>query len=170
MGLWAPLQPRLPGALPQGALQAGPYWLGVHREASHCLPQNRLVSRAHWRYYQFLAGLLYCSSLPLIRVLGPFFFFFFKDSFIYFRRGGRWRERISSIPHECGAWRRAWTHDPKFITQAEIQSQTFNQLSHPGAPRIWVLMCVCVCWGEEQVETTYHFILLLLWIRSLHIS
>ena len=47
------------------------------------------------------------------------------------------RERISSRHHTvCGSRLRAQAYDPEIMTLAEIKSQTFNQLSHPGATNI----------------------------------
>ena len=47
----------------------------------------------------------------------------------------RERERILSMLHaQCWAQPGAQSHDPGIMTWAEIKTQTFNQLIHPGTP------------------------------------
>ena len=51
--------------------------------------------------------------------------------------GAEEKERISSrLPTESRASFKAGSHDPETMTWAEIKSQAFNQLSHPGPLRI----------------------------------
>ena len=47
---------------------------------------------------------------------------------------GRGRKSSSRLLAEQGAWHGAPSQDPNIMTRAEIKGQTFNLLSHPGAP------------------------------------
>ena len=66
------------------------------------------------------------------------------------REREREREKILSRCHtQCGAHHRARSHNPGIRTWAEIKSQTFNQLSHSGAPWHAHLMIPFI-WSSRQ--------------------
>ena len=47
-------------------------------------------------------------------------------------------ETVSSrLRAERGTRCRAQSQDPEIMTWAETKSQTFNQMSHPGAPKVY---------------------------------
>ena len=54
---------------------------------------------------------------------------------------GRWGERtLSRLSAQHGAWCRALFHHPEVMTRAKIRSGTLNRLSHPGAPKMLLLI------------------------------
>ena len=69
-----------------------------------------------------------------------FCFLFVCLHFYIFVERERWegqeaQERIPSRFHsQTGAQHGAWSHKPRIMTWAEIKSQIFNLLSHPGTP------------------------------------
>ena len=55
-------------------------------------------------------------------------------------RGER-RGKRDRLHAERGAQCGAQSHNPEIMTRAEIKSQTFNQLNHPGTPKPPALNC-----------------------------
>ena len=112
--------------------------------------------------------------------LGLFFFFLFR-LFILERGGGTEGERISNrLPTEHRAW-------PETIPRPQNHDQSQNQESdaQPTEPSRCSRVLGSYAHGlgvhvegrkevrvgaQKQLETTYHFLLLLLWIQSLHIN
>ena len=68
--------------------------------------------------------------------------------------GGRDRG-TSRLPTEYWAQHGAWSHNPEIMTWAEIKSQMLNQLSHPGAPIITILLTMFPMMYFSSLWVTY---------------
>ena len=87
------------------------------------------------KFWNFLFSLFFLTlSLDMFLYQPPPFFW--EREWAQVR--ARERENLQQAGHR--AWCGAWSHNPEIMTWAEIKSQALNQLNHPGAPCINLLL------------------------------
>ena len=89
-----------------------------------------------------------CPKVPLASTGRNFWYGTFFKRFVYFRERHRQREREHEQGRGAGAkaegegkqtphW--AWNPTHEIMTWAKTKSQSFNRLSHPGTPSLYIL-------------------------------
>ena len=99
--------------------------------------------------------MLYVNILIIFGIF--ILFYFLRDRAWSLNRGEgqreRERENLKQLHTQRRAQHKPGSHDPEFMTQAEIESQMLKQLSHPGSPWNFLneikLLKICDHLGED---------------------